>query len=104
MHDLPPSVTQSGKIRVDFAGSARLVHPEGDPWHDPQALRAGDVFTGTVVHASADGFSAFVAHPKGFCGQLILRGRNPRLAVDDKVRVRIRHVDRNDRSLDLELA
>ena len=67
---LPADVTREGRIKVDFIASARLAHPERDPWRDPTSYRVDDVFVGQIVERGKDGCCFQVRHPEGATGFL----------------------------------
>ncbi len=53
----------SGTESPQFVGSVKQVHPEHNPWRDPEVFQPGVIFTGPVTNCTSYGY--FVEHPRG---------------------------------------
>jgi ribosomal protein S1 len=94
-------VTFEGKFKVDFAASIRLLHPEDNPWHDPNAYQVGGVFTGRLEEVHS--FGCWVRHPLGVDGRLLVDGVAHNFQIGQQVKVRIVAVNPQKESLDVAL-
>src|SRR4051812_3500925 len=98
---LPADVTFDGKFKVDFAASVRLLHPQNDPWHDPEVYQVGQVFTGRLEEVHS--FGCWVRHPRGAAARLLVDGVAQGFKVGQQIRVKVVSVNAQKSFLDVTL-
>ncbi len=69
----------------EFVGSVRAVHPEQNPWRDPEIYKEGTVYRGRVVLQMP--YGCFVEHPRGACGLLHVDDLDRSIALGDELEV-----------------
>ena len=98
---LPADVTFDGKFKVDFAASVSLLHPQVDPWHDPDVYQIGEVFAGDLEEVHS--FGCWVRHPRGADARLLVDGVAQGFKVGQRVKVKVVGVNAQKRVLDITL-